>query len=79
MGTQQFPTLRYIPPAFLASHPPAHPTLKIHLDRDVQHWRETRGYQDYALFLNRLNESVVGHLLPLPTEPPPSEVSLLRM
>ncbi|KAJ7228184.1 hypothetical protein GGX14DRAFT_547402 [Mycena pura] len=40
------------------------PTLKIHTDKDVETWRSSRSYQDYAIFLRRLNESVVGHALP---------------
>ena len=40
------------------------PTLRIKTDDDVRAWKLTRGYQDYGLFLRRLNESVVGHFLP---------------
>ncbi|KAJ6515364.1 hypothetical protein C8R45DRAFT_854545 [Mycena sanguinolenta] len=36
------------------------PTLKIQTDEDVEIWRRSRSYQDYAIFLRRLNESVVG-------------------
>jgi serine/threonine-protein phosphatase 2A activator len=45
------------------------PTLKIHTDNDVEKWKKTHGYHDYALFLRRLNESVVGHYLPVNGEP----------
>ncbi|KAH9917275.1 Phosphotyrosyl phosphatase activator [Fomitopsis serialis] len=37
------------------------PTTKIRTDEDVVYWKRTRGYQDFGLFLRRLNESVVGH------------------
>ena len=37
---------------------------KIKTDDDVHAWKLTRGYQDYELFLRRLNESVVGRFLP---------------
>ena len=40
------------------------PSQKIRSEEDVHAWRLTRGYQDYELFLRRLNESVVGHMLP---------------
>ncbi|KAJ7246605.1 hypothetical protein B0H12DRAFT_1235533 [Mycena haematopus] len=48
------------------------PTLKIQTDEDVQIWRRSRSYQDYAIFLRRLNESVVGRDIP-PTDSVPSE------
>lgn len=41
------------------------PTPKIHTDEDVAAWQRTSGYQIYGLFLRRLNDSVVGHELPL--------------
>ncbi|KAK7062205.1 Serine/threonine-protein phosphatase 2A activator, partial [Favolaschia claudopus] len=40
------------------------PTLKIQTDEDVEIWRRSRSYQDYAIFLRRLNESVVGRDIP---------------
>ncbi|KAJ7068802.1 hypothetical protein C8F01DRAFT_1018396 [Mycena amicta] len=40
------------------------PTLKIQTDDDVETWRRSRSYQDYAIFLRRLNESVVGQDIP---------------
>lgn len=40
------------------------PTLKIRTDDDVHFWRSTRAYQDFGIFLRRLNESVVGYTLP---------------
>ncbi|KAJ7755906.1 hypothetical protein B0H16DRAFT_1540058 [Mycena metata] len=48
------------------------PTLKIQTDEDVETWRKSRSYQDYAIFLRRLNESVVGRDIPT-TESSPSE------
>ncbi|OCB84783.1 Phosphotyrosyl phosphatase activator [Sanghuangporus baumii] len=40
------------------------PTLKIRTDTDVESWKSTEGYQNYLLFLHRLSEAVVGHVLP---------------
>ena len=40
------------------------PVTKIRTDEDVGYWKTTRGYQDFGLFLRRLNESVVGYNLP---------------
>ncbi|PSS34024.1 hypothetical protein PHLCEN_2v1928 [Hermanssonia centrifuga] len=56
------------------------PTQKIRTDEDVEAWRLTRGYQDFGLFLRRLNESVVGYVLPWssPSSTPAVE-SLLAM
>jgi serine/threonine-protein phosphatase 2A activator len=42
----------------------ATPTLKIQTDDDVEIWKHSRSYQDYAVFLRRLNESVVGRDIP---------------
>ncbi|TFK63152.1 Phosphotyrosyl phosphatase activator [Pluteus cervinus] len=36
----------------------------IRSEADVQSWKHKRSYQDYALFLRRLNEAVVGCSLP---------------
>ncbi|TFK50168.1 Phosphotyrosyl phosphatase activator [Heliocybe sulcata] len=41
--------------------------LKIRSDQDVQTWKRTTGYRDYAVFLRRLNESVVGVFMPPPS------------
>ncbi|KAF9262490.1 Phosphotyrosyl phosphatase activator [Marasmius fiardii PR-910] len=46
------------------------PSQKIRSDHDIQFWRSTRSYHDYAIFLRRLNESVVGHYLPWSSENP---------
>lgn len=43
------------------------PNQKIKTEGDVELWRLTRGYADYALFLRRLNEAVVGCFLPWPS------------
>lgn len=48
------------------------PVTKIRTDEDVVYWKMTRGYQDFGLFLRRLNESVVGFSLPY--EEPMSDV-----
>ncbi|KAF8193326.1 serine/threonine-protein phosphatase 2A activator 1 [Pholiota molesta] len=40
------------------------PTLQIQTDYDVEHWKTTRSYSDYQVFLRRLNESVVGCIIP---------------
>jgi serine/threonine-protein phosphatase 2A activator len=40
------------------------PRTRIRTDDDVKHWTTTRSYHDYAIFLRRLNEAVVGHYLP---------------
>lgn len=48
------------------------PTLTIRTDTDVELWKQTTGYKDYALFLRRLNESVVG--VTLPYDDSPSEI-----
>ncbi|KAF9477738.1 Phosphotyrosyl phosphatase activator [Pholiota conissans] len=56
------PSLRQI---FLSDVPGlTPPTLKIQTDHDIDHWKTTRSYSDYQLFLRRLNESVVGCFLP---------------
>ena len=48
------------------------PVTRIRTDEDVAYWKTTRGYQDFGLFLRRLNESVVGYSLPY--EEPMSDV-----
>jgi serine/threonine-protein phosphatase 2A activator len=40
------------------------PKPRIKTDHDLDTWRKTRSYQDYSLFLRRLNEAVVGQYLP---------------
>ncbi len=56
------PPLRQIPLTELP-HLPL-PTLKIQTDDDVGFWKTTRSFNDYRIFLRRLNESVVGCFLP---------------
>ncbi|KAF8963092.1 hypothetical protein BDZ97DRAFT_1821716 [Flammula alnicola] len=46
------------------SHLQSTPTLKIHTDDEVEYWKSTRSYNDYKIFLRRLNESVVGYFFP---------------
>ncbi|KAJ6521109.1 hypothetical protein B0H19DRAFT_1204237 [Mycena capillaripes] len=68
---RQLAQLRQIP---LADVPALDaPTLKIQTDEDVETWQRSRSYQDYAIFLRRLNESVVGRDIPT-TDSSPSEV-----
>ena len=43
------------------------PEQTIRTDHDVDAWRNTRSFQDYAVFLRRLNEAVVGCYLPWDT------------
>lgn len=40
------------------------PRPRIRTDHDIDTWKTTRSYQDYAIFLRRLNQSVVGYCLP---------------
>ena len=65
------PPLRAIPVATLRADDA--PVLRIKTDDDVQAWKQTRGYQDYGLFLRRLAEAVVGHALPY-ADPEPDKV-----
>ncbi|KAH9948579.1 Phosphotyrosyl phosphatase activator [Amylocystis lapponica] len=72
------PPLRHIPVSDL--HLDDVPTTKIRQDEDVEFWKTTRAYQDYGLFLRRLNESVVGCSLPWTkpiTEPCQTIISLI--
>jgi hypothetical protein len=43
---------------------PEKPIQKIRTDEDLAVWRTTTGYRDFVIFLQRLNEAVVGHMLP---------------
>lgn len=67
---ETLPSLREVPLATIPNieHLPA---LTIRTDTDVELWKQTTGYKDYALFLRRLNESVVG--INLPYDDTPSE------
>ena len=40
------------------------PTRLIHTEEDVARWHRSKGYQEYLLFIQVLNEAVVGHDLP---------------
>ena len=46
------------------------PAQKIRSDQDIEVWRTTSSYRDYSIFLQRLNESVVGYTLPWSSENP---------
>ncbi|KAJ3476978.1 hypothetical protein NLI96_g10784 [Meripilus lineatus] len=71
--TLELPTVRHVPIADVLHL--QHPELKIKTDEDVDRWRGSKGYQDYGLFLRRLNESVVGCPLPW-NSPSPSKATL---
>ncbi len=66
------PPLRRIDVSSL--NPADTPVLRIKTDEDVEAWKQTRGYQDYGLFLRRLAESVVGCSLPY-EDPEPDPVN----
>ncbi|KAG6877954.1 hypothetical protein C0993_001572 [Termitomyces sp. T159_Od127] len=59
--------LRKIPLSELANLGVAGPKIKT--DGDVVAWKTKQSYQDYAVFLRRLNESVVGQSLPWTSSP----------
>jgi serine/threonine-protein phosphatase 2A activator len=68
----QLPPLRQIQISdVLASSPPI---LRVKTEQDVEFWKTTRSYSDLGLFLQRLNEAVVGCYLPF-TPRFPSQVS----
>lgn len=70
--------LRQVPIGELAKLPLPRQVIKT--EDDVHAWKLTRGYQDYGLFLRRLNESVVGHFLPWSSpESHPAIESTLRL
>jgi len=71
---RQLPPLREIALPDVLNKPP--PTPKIKTEEDVELWKTTRSYSDLGLFLQRLNEAVVGHYLPF-TPQSPSQVSRL--
>ena len=70
-GSSGLPPLRAISPNNAARL--AHPALRIKTDADVAAWARTRGYADYALFLRRLADAVVGCALPY-ADPEPDAV-----
>jgi len=63
MASNSVPPLRHITPEDLVALQ-AWPTPKIRTDADLEAWKQTRGYSDYSLFLQWLNEAVVGCSLP---------------
>lgn len=69
---RQLPPLREIPLSDLLNK--ATPVPKIKTEEDVELWKTTRSYSDLGLFLQRLNEAVVGHYLPF-TPQSPSQVN----
>ena len=48
---------------------PVAPTKRIVTDEDVIFWKTTAGYQDYGLFIRRLNLAVIGYDLPYTPRP----------
>jgi hypothetical protein len=68
----QLPPLRKVPLSDVLDKAP--PVLKIKTEEDVEFWKTTRGYSDLGLYLQRLNEAVVGYHLPF-TPQSPSQVS----
>jgi len=46
------------PPADLATLEP--PVTRIRTDEDVETWKRTTGFRDYAVFVRRLNDAVLG-------------------
>jgi len=59
----QLPALRKIELGDLEASG-TYPSPKIRTDADVELWKTTQSYRDYGLFLQRLNEAVVGVYLP---------------
>ncbi|KAI0050507.1 Phosphotyrosyl phosphatase activator [Auriscalpium vulgare] len=57
------------------------PVVTIRTDVDVDLWKQTRAFEDYAIFLRRLNDAVVGYVLPwtssLPSQAIRSVLNLL--
>ncbi|TFK93785.1 PTPA-domain-containing protein [Polyporus arcularius HHB13444] len=77
-STSALPSLRRIDVSNL--DPADTPVPRIKTDEDVEAWKQTRGYQDYGLFLRRLAESVVGCSLPYEDpELDPAAVAVIAM
>ncbi|KAF8725239.1 hypothetical protein AX14_008211 [Amanita brunnescens Koide BX004] len=56
------------------------PTTRIRQDDDVERWKNSKSYGDYAIFLRRLNESVAGCFLPWESGQPSKAIqSLLKL
>ena len=71
----RLPPLREISLSDLLTKTP--PIQKIKTEEDVEIWKATRSYSDLGLFLQRLNQAVVGHYLPF-TPLSPSQVNHLE-
>jgi len=71
---RQLPPLREISLSDVLNKVP--PIPKIKTEEDVEFWKTTRSYSDLGLFLQRLNEAVVGYYLPF-TPQSRSEVNWL--
>ena len=69
---RQLPPLRQVPLSDVLDKAP--PVPKIKTEEDVEFWKTTRSYSDLGLYLQRLNEAVVGCYLPF-TPRSPSQVS----
>ncbi|KAG5652753.1 hypothetical protein H0H81_003840 [Sphagnurus paluster] len=67
LETGSLPQLRAVPLSELPSKSP--PAPKIKTDADASAWRTMRSYEDYAIFLRRLNEAVVSRFLPWSSSP----------
>ncbi|KAF8071493.1 hypothetical protein FPV67DRAFT_875658 [Lyophyllum atratum] len=72
------PQLREVPLSEVAAFKTL-PGPKIKTDHDVQEWKKRRSYQDYAIFLRRLNEAVVGKSLPRASPPGQAIVKTLDL
>ena len=70
----QLPPLRELALSDVLTKTPPNPKIKT--EEDVEIWKTTRGYSDLGLFMQRLNEAVVGHYLPF-TPQFPSQVNRL--
>lgn len=65
---RQLPLLREISLSDLLNRAPPSPRIKT--EEDVGYWKTTRSYGDLGLFLQRLNEAVVGCCLPFVPQSP---------
>ncbi|RDB25696.1 Serine/threonine-protein phosphatase 2A activator 1 [Hypsizygus marmoreus] len=55
------------------------PKPRIKTDYDIEVWRTTRSFQDYAIFLRRLNEAVVGQYLPWNSTPSQAITKIIEL
>lgn len=65
---RQLPPLRRVPLSDVLDKAP--PILKIKTEEEVEFWKTTRSYSDLGLFLQRLNEAVVGCYMPFAPQSP---------